>query len=325
MKTKSLFHEYLKFALLSVGGMLATSCYILGRHLFCSPRPGRPGFGGAEPGHPGLQFHPRRRVDAGHGRRHQICHLEEPGEPCKCRPDIHHRPAAGRPGRWPIPGSRAVRRLGPHPPAGGGCGHFFHVADLSAGDAPVLPCLFALRCAGLLRPQRRRPPPCHGVHHWQQFCQRGAGLSLHLSAGYGDLWRGVRHRALPPHRHLVFAPPLAASQPWVPPGLPGAGAPSRRFQPVFGHPLPAGPALLRRGDDRLQPHHPGPDGQHRRGGLSASWPTCLWSSALYTPASPRAYSLWPAGSTARGSGSRRNGCWPMAWLPWPCSPWRCMG
>ena len=34
MKTKSLFHEYLKFALLSVGGMLATSCYILADTFF---------------------------------------------------------------------------------------------------------------------------------------------------------------------------------------------------------------------------------------------------------------------------------------------------
>ena len=73
------------------------------------------------------------------------------------------------------------------------------------------------------------------------------------------------------HRHPGHGAPLAEAGQGVSPDPHRASGQSRRHHPLPGLSLPAGPALLRHRDDRLQHHHPGPSGEYRE------WRPTEWS------------------------------------------------
>ena len=90
-----------------------------------------------------------------------------------------------------------------------------------------------------LRPQRRRPVPCHGGHPEWQPVQCGIRLHLHLPHGAGPARRGAgnRHLAGAQHRHLQ--PPLFSKEQHA------HLCPAGSLGPAAGAELPAGhlPAL----------------------------------------------------------------------------------
>ena len=229
-------------------------CILLhpGRYLLCGPGPWGHRPGGAQPGYPGLQRHPRRRAAAGHGRGHAVCHPAQPGGRPPRRFCLYPHVGYGRRGRRGFCGAGGFRGPGAGRTARRGRRDRRHDRHLPARAAAVFPGVSAQRCACLLCAQRRRAAAGHGGHGQRQPGQCRHGLYLHLPLRARHLRRGARYRVFAGHRRACAGPALAGQPPRLPPCAGAAAAAHGRAGAGARRAVLSRPVFRRGGHDHLQ-------------------------------------------------------------------------